>query len=160
MDIKEYFEQLNERERRWLLVASIFLGLYLFYSLIYSPIKSLVQQKKVILQENKQTLQWMEQVYVRQKNIKPPESLSKEKLLTVLTNSLKTSKLKDFAYQLEQTSDEDIKLSFSKVPYNELVNWLWQFCGRYSLTVKLFSASSKDSSGVINVSVVLSKNTT
>lgn len=155
--LKEYFDDLNERERKLVIIAGIFLGIFLFYTLIYSPIKSAVSSKKQLLIENKETLNWMEGVYKKHNDFNSPELLSSEKLLTVLSNSLRDSNLKDFAYQLEQTSNDDIRLSFANVPYNNLMDWLWSFCGRYGLSVKSFLASSKHSNGIVSVNVVLSQ---
>ncbi len=155
--IKEYFDELNERERKLVVGAGVFLAFFLFYSLVYSPISSAVLRKKQILLENKQTLHWMEEVYTKQKILNPPEALSDEKLLTVLSTSLRASNLKDFTYQLEQTAGGDVRLHFAKVPYNPLVNWLWLFCGKYTLSVKMFSATSKENNGIVEVSLVLSQ---
>lgn len=158
MNIKEYFDELNEREQKLVVLAGICLGFFLLYALIYSPIISAVTRKQKLLIENKQTLQWMEEVYSKQKNINSSEVLSNEKLLTVLTSALKNSNLKDFTYQLEQTTTGDVRLSFAKAPYNTLLNWLWSFCGKYSLTVKTFTATPKGDSGIVDVVIVLSQN--
>jgi len=156
--LKEYLDELNERERKLVIIGGICLVVFLFYSLIYSPIKSSVSSKKLLLIENKQTLHWMENVYKNHNNFKSPEVLSSEQLLTVLAASLRESNLKDFVYQLEQTSTGDIRLTFPKVPYNNLMSWLWEFCGRYGLSIKTFIASPKSSSGIVVVNLALSQN--
>lgn len=153
--LKEYLEEINDRERKLVFIAGAFFIFFLFYSLIYSPITSSVTNKKNILLENKQTLQWMEDVYTKNKNFNSQVVLSNDRLLAVLSNSLRMSNIKNFTYQLEQTSTGDIRLSFANVPYNNLINWLWMFCGKYALGIKTFSATAKGTNGIVSVSLVL-----
>ena len=157
MDIKAYIEQLNTRERNMLMVAGVFLAFYLFYALIYSPISNTVARKKMILAENKNTLLWMEDVYAKYHGLKQPEVLTSEKLLTLLSNQLKASKLKNTKYQIEQMNTGDISISFQEVSYNELMQWLWNFCGKHALSIKQFTANSKRAAGVVSATVVLSQ---
>lgn len=157
MDIKAYFEQLNTRERNMLIVAGVLLAFYLFYALIYSPLANAVASKKMTLAENKSTLLWMEDVYGKHHGLKQPEVLTSEKLLTLLSNQLKASKFKNTKYQIEQTNTGDISISFQDVSYNELMKWLWNFCGKHALSIKQFTATSKRSAGVVSATVVLSQ---
>lgn len=155
MKIQEYFNDLNARERKLVILASIFCGIFIFYSFVYAPLGKAVEDKKLILQENKQSLVWMEQVYAKQKLVKPPETLPHDKLLTALSNSIRNSDLKNFPYQLEQDTSGDIRLNFAKVPYNIFVNWLWQFSSRYALSLKVFTVTPKGQPGIVEASVVL-----
>lgn len=157
MDIRAYIEQLNTRERYLLLLTGLVLAFYIFYTLLYSPLANSVVRKQLILFENKQTLLWMEGVYAQHHKIQRPEVLSSEKLLYLLSNQLKTSNLKDFAYQIEQTGSGDIHLTFAQVAYNEFLQWLWFFCGKHALIVKQFTATAKNYSGVVKISVTLSQ---
>lgn len=157
MDFKLYIGQLNTRERYMLLLAGIVLVFYIFYALVYSPLANSVSKKQVILSENKQTLLWMENVYDKYHNIQQSEVLSSDKLLSILSTQLKNSNLQDFNYQIEQTSTGDIRLSFSQVSYNDFMQWLWKFCGKYTLIIKQFTAVAKGSPGVVKVNVIISQ---
>ncbi|MDF1757127.1 MAG: type II secretion system protein GspM [Legionellaceae bacterium] len=156
INIKEYLEQINERERRMLLVAAVFLCCYIFYALIYSPLVSSVKDKQKLLTEGKETLQWMKMVRSQYIDVTPTESLSGEEALSELSNELKHSSFQKFHYQLEQTNDGNIQLSFDEVPYNSFVIWLWDFCGKHAITVKQFSVDDKSPAGVVSVMVLLS----
>ena len=123
MDIKVYFEQLNTRDRNMLIIAGAFLVFYLFYALIYSPLVNTVLSKKMILEENKSTLLWMEDVFAKHHNLNQPEVLTSDKLLTLLSKQLKASQFKNAKYQIEQTRTGDISISFGEVAYNELMQW-------------------------------------
>lgn len=153
--IKDYMDRLNEREQKLVIITGVFLAVFLFYILIYSPLVEYVVSKQRILSEHKETLLWMEKVYESKNNFNSSEVLSNEKLLAVLSNSLDSSNLKRFPYHLEQTSAGDIRLNFAKVPYNYIMSWLWVFCGKYGLSVKDFTANSKSNNGVVSVNIVL-----
>lgn len=154
--VKTYLSQLEEREKLLLIFASISLGLYLFYMLIYSPLSSNILQKKKLLIESRGTLNWMQDVSNQYVNIKQSETLSSEKLLASLSFQIKSSSLQKYSYQLEQINTGDIRLSFDEVPYNDFIIWLWNFCGRFSVSVKQMIIDNRpNASGFIKVSVIL-----
>lgn len=154
--IKKYFDQLNDRERIISLLGIFFLVCFLFYFVIYSPLASSVRQKQNLLQDKKDTYAWMTEVSNNHMNVKLPEILTSAQSLSVISSELKKSNLQKFAYQLEQTTFGDIQLNFEKVPYNDFVTWLWKFSGKYGLSIKEFSATNKNSDGLIAVKLVLS----
>ena len=155
--LKVYWDTLNDRDRHMFSIGAVCLLCYLFYAVLYSPLSSAVREKKLLLIEEKATLKWMEEVSYKYKNIKTPEPINSDQILTLLSEQLKNSNLQRYTYQLEQTSVGDFQLSFEQVPYNNFVIWLWNFCGRYNLAVKQFDVSNKSASGIVSVMVLLTQ---
>ena len=65
-----YWNNLNERERSLLIIASTCCLLFLFYLLIYSPLVDGVQNKTQQLIEKQDTLAFLRKVRIQQKTIK------------------------------------------------------------------------------------------
>jgi general secretion pathway protein M len=154
--IRQYWGTLNERERLLLGLGSVCLILYFFYSFIYSALDEAVTQKTQALQEKKKTLIWMQQVSQKTKSNKMPSSITNNRLLTVIATQLKSKDLKTFPYQLEQTGQGDIQLTFEVVPYILILQWLWKLQTDYALTLKQFTAEKTNTPGVVKVLIILS----
>lgn len=153
--IMNYWNNLNERERWMASLGSVFTLFYLLYLLIYSPLSSAVSTQGKQLVEKQMTLAWMEQVRQQPKNQKTLLAISNAKLLALIGNQLSDKAFSQFTYQLQQTGPGDIQISFERVPYKMLLDWLWKLNSDYAITLKQFSVEHSDTPGVVKVLVVL-----
>ncbi|WP_043873495.1 type II secretion system protein GspM [Legionella massiliensis] len=150
-----YWNNLNERERWTTGLGILFTLLYLFYLLIYSPLSTAVSTQSKQLIEKQETLAWMEQVRQQPKNQKTLLAISNAKLLALIGNQLSDKAFRTFTYQLQQTGPGDIQISFERVPYKMLLDWLWKLNSDYAITLKQFSVEPSNTPGVVKVLVVL-----
>lgn len=151
-----WWANLNERDRWAAGMGFAFLLCYLFYLLVYSPMLSSVKNHSNQLRENKETLIWMKQVQQETDTNKNAQSISRNKLLTVVSAQLANDTLRPFPYQLQQTSQGDILLSFDSVPYTLFLTWLWTLNQDYVITLDQLSIERTKTSGVVKVSVIIS----
>lgn len=150
-----YWNNLNERERWMVGGTSIAAIVYLFYLLIYSPLTNAVNSKSAQLLEKKETLAWMKQVEQKPRNKKERQTLSNAKLLAQIGGQLSSGSLRQFPYQLQQTGQGDIQLSFDQVPMIQFLTWLWTVNNDYAIVLKQFSAEQTETSGVVKLTVVI-----
>lgn len=152
--ILNYWNHLNDRERLLSILGGLFVLLYLFYILLFSPLTHSVLEKKKQLQEKQETLTWMEQVRHIPKTQKTKQVISNHKLLAVMGTEM-TLAFKPFPYQLQQTGMGDIQVSFEAVPYTLFINWLWQLSNTYALSIKQFNIERSARPGVVKLHLVL-----
>ncbi|MGQ3891292.1 type II secretion system protein GspM [Legionella sp. CNM-4043-24] len=151
-----WWTNLSERDR-WAAIAGVsFLLCYLFYLLIFSPLLSAVKTNRSQLQENRETLAWMKQVQQELGNHKNTQSITRNKLLTVVSAQLGKEAFRPFSYQLQQTAQGDILLTFDSVPYNVFISWLWTLSQDYAITLDQFAIERSKTPGVVKVSVIIS----
>ncbi|STX39098.1 type II secretion system protein GspM [Legionella feeleii] len=153
--MRNFWNNLNERERWMVGIGSLFALFYLFYLLLYSPLTTAVSNKTAQLSEKQQTLTWMQQVRQQPKKQKVQQSISNAKLLTLIGNQLGTGSLRIFPYQLQQTSSGDIQLSYELVPFNYFLSWLWTLNNNYAIVLKQFSAERTPTAGVVKLQIVI-----
>ncbi|ASQ46598.1 type II secretion system protein GspM [Legionella clemsonensis] len=153
--MSNYWNNLNERERWMVGIAAFCVIFYLFYLFIYSPLTISVETKTQQLQEKKETLAWMQQVRNQSTQRRAPQAITSSKLLALLGNQLSTGELHRFTYQLQQTGQGEIQLSFEQVPFNQFLSWLWKLFNDYALSLKQFSAERTDTSGMVKLTVVI-----
>ncbi|STX51894.1 general secretion pathway protein [Legionella busanensis] len=157
-----YWSNLNERER-WLVGLGLAcLIIYLFYLLIFSPLTSTVEEKEQQLKEKQETLVWMQQVKQQLPNNQHLQAVSSSKLLSIIATEL-TSQNQNFQklpYQLQQTSQGDIQLSFDTVPYKIFLSWLWQLNTRYAISLKQVMIEKTATSGLVKLTVIIASKAT
>jgi general secretion pathway protein M len=153
--IEKYWQDLTERER-WMVVVGIVCALlYLFYFLVYQPLRTAVNTKTNQRIEKQETLAWMQQVRQQSKNQHTTQVINNSKLLALIGNQLSSNGLRQFAYQLQQTGSGDIQLSYEQVPFKQFLTWLWNLRNDYLITLKQFSAERTNTPGVVKLMIVI-----
>jgi general secretion pathway protein M len=154
--VKAYFSNLNERERWILLIGGIFVFFFLFYWILYAPLKDAVDEKTIQLKEKAETLVWMKQVRQQNTSTSKPLVVTNSQLLTLLANQLQTTSFQQHPYKLQQTGAGDIQLTYESVPYNAFVQWLWALNEKYAIELKQFNVERSDLPGIVKIMVLLS----
>ncbi len=155
--MKQYWQQLNERERLTLIIGGFFTLAYLMYALVIAPMHNSITEKTQQRQIKAESLAWMTQASskISQHNTKQ-QSISNNELLTVIDDELANSDIHRFSYQLQQTSSGDIELSFDQVAFTPFITWLWQFNNKYVFTIKELNSNKTNTSGVVKLNIVIS----
>jgi general secretion pathway protein M len=154
--MKAYWDQMNERER-WMVGSTLILCiLYAFYLFWYAPLTAAVEAKRAQFQEKSDTLRWMKSIDPTLIDNAPTQkSLTTTDLLSEITTKLKQSTLNEFAYQLTQSTPNTVQLRFERVPFNPLMNWLWQIDNAFKITIDSMIIDKTDVSGLTQVVLVL-----
>jgi general secretion pathway protein M len=154
--IEKYWHYLTERERWMVVVGTVCALLYLFYFLLYQPLRTAVNTKTRQLLEKQETLVWMQQVRQQPKKNQPTtQVINNSKLLALIGNQLSNNGLRQFTYQLQQTGSGDIQLSYEQVPFKPFLIWLWNLHNDYAITLKLFTAECTNTPGVVKQMIVI-----
>lgn len=153
--IINYWHNLNERERWMLGIGLISTLLYLFYTLVYSPLVTAVDNKTRQLLEKKETVAWMQSIRKQPTNKTTAQTINSAKLLALIGEQLKQNHFRPFPYQLQQTGAGDIQLSFERVPFNQFLSWLWSLSQSYAISLKQLTAERTDRPGVVKLMVVI-----
>ena len=155
--MNEYWQNLNERERKMVLAAGVAMIIYLFYLLIYAPLTGAVSTRQQDLKEKRETLQWLQTVQSQAlKSMAARSPISENKLLSLITAQLNRPPFKSYPYQLQQTGANEIQITFEQVPFNPFIRWLWGLSSRYKMTLKQLSVSKTPTPGVTKLTVLFS----
>ena len=158
--ITTYWSNLQERERWMLALGAGCLAFYLFYLFLYSPLSTTIEAKTRQLKEKQETLIWLEQVQQEPKKKTTVQSLSGPKLLALIGNQLNSKPFRSFPYQLQQTNQGDIQLSFDKVPFNSFLAWLWALRQDYAINLKQVMVERSEPAGVVKLMALIAVNST
>ena len=150
-----YWTNLNERERWIVGIGTSCAVLWFLYLLIYSPLTSAVDEKSKRLIEKKETLAWMQQVSQQNKPTKALQIISNSKLPTLIATQLRTTDFQKFPFQLEQTVQGDVQLSFETIPYTLILTWLWKLNTDYAISLKQFTVDRSGTPGIVKIMIIL-----
>jgi general secretion pathway protein M len=154
--MKAYLNSLNERERKMVLGTIICVLIYVYYYLLYTPLNTNLELKSSLLVEKKETLIWMNQIKKHQKPASTKQNISNNQLLTILATQLKESDTLKYPYQLQQTGQGDIQLTFQQVPFNAFITWLIKVNQGYSINIKQLDVNKTDTPGMTQLMVIIS----
>lgn len=154
--MKSYLSNLNEREKWMVFSAILFVFIYVYYTFLYSPLATKVEQKSSQLIEKKETLDWMQKVQQTQKAAPNKTSLDNGQLLTLVSTQLKNSINLKFPYQLQQTRSGEIQITFDQISFNSFIEWLIHLNAHYVINMKQFDANKTDTPGIARLMVILS----
>ncbi len=153
--IKDYYNNLNEREKWTVIGGGICLVIFIYYALIYSPLNSAVSQKSAQLIEQTETLEWMNKVRQQGVSTQKKQKVSNSQLLTLIATQLKEGKTLSSPFKLEQTSSGEVQLSFEAVPFNLFVTWFSNINRNYAFTIKQFDIEKTKVAGVTKLMIII-----
>lgn len=155
--MKQYWQNLNDREKLIVVLGVSALLLYMYYIFLYQPLKTNTELQTKQLVEKTQLLQWMKTLDPQQnKRNKNKTSVDNTQLLTIVAEELQKSTLAKFTSQLQQTNTGDIQISFDLVPYNQFMIWLLKLNNNYTVLIKQFNSEKREKPGLAHVLVILS----
>ena len=154
--MKQYWENLSTRDRWALVIGGACLLIYLFYILVLSAVWEALEEKDRLHTEKYQTLAWMKKVKDIDTTKKPIQKTSNAELLSILSSQLKNRAFQAFPFQLLQTGNGDIQITFESVSFNDLMNFLYGLNQKYQFEVKQLNAQSLETPGLVKLTIILS----
>lgn len=159
--MKQWWQQLSERERRLLLFGGGLALVLVIYFLIWSPLSEAAQRARTEAYKAAELAAWMQSVSLKlnqggQQRHRAKQVLSSDQLLSTLDASLKKSALKDTAVNISQGKEESVRLQFENVVFTDLLVWINELWNRYGLQVKRFNASRNEQPGTVRADLSIS----
>jgi len=145
---KQKWQQLNAREKSLILIMSVIIGIFIFYTLIWQPVNSRIikAEKKRIRQQ--QLLHWVQektQQYQQTKHLGKRNSGS----LTGIIN--RTARQHKINITRMQPQGDDLQVWLDEAPFEQLLHWLEQLTISEGIKIKAIDISKTDTQGVVQV---------
>ena len=152
--MKAYWHNLSQRDRMALSLGLIFCAFYTFYVLIYAPLQSAIRDKLQQLHTKQEDLTFLQDARLLYKSHRAAQVLTSSQLLTVIAHKL--NEFKQYPYELQQGHDNAIQLSFTKVPYNAFIVWLYSLNEKYKIGINQLSIEHTDTQGLVRLELIIS----
>ena len=157
--LKMRWENLQERERRAVIWGGMLVGIVFFYGVLWSPLSDAVFDRKEQLQSQINLLHFLRQASKRVDELKSSgiqiNAVSQENVLSVVEQTVSQQKLSVFLKQVSQPQDNQVMLTFEKVPLDKLMGWVQLVSLTQGIRVLSLSALRTPEAGTADVKMVL-----
>tara|TARA_B110000211_G_scaffold232571_1_gene296612 strand:- start:802 stop:1269 length:468 start_codon:yes stop_codon:yes gene_type:complete len=147
--MKAWWQQLNIREQRLVLVMSVLISIFILYGLIWQPLNENIAKQKSTLERQQALLTWVEENTQRYQAAKRSGRASSGASLSSIVN--RTSRLNNIIITRMQPQGDDLQVWIDEISFNQLLTWLEQLASRDGLQVKNIDLSLADQQGVVRV---------
>ena len=160
IDIKKYWEQLSDRDKKFGLLGGFILSVMLIYFLIINQLASKVKALKASIIDSQQLITWMEEASEQVKQVQnnvDNKGSQKISLLSLIENSSKASKLGSSVSEIKQIDENKVQLKFKTVVFDHLIEWLNELQLKHRVYVKKITLRRTESSGIVQADAVLAR---
>ena len=157
--IKEWWHALAEREKWMISVGASFLGLFLIYIGIWSPILNHLDGMRNEITSRQKLLTWMQktEIEIKQREKQPQKNrvTSLVALLSLLQKQIEQAGLTENLTQLNQAATDGIEVRFQKIEFDKLSKLLINFSKDQPVMITKASIASTDDLGLVNAYMIL-----
>jgi general secretion pathway protein M len=158
--IKNWWENLLDRERQMLTVGGIVVGILVIYAAIWTPLSNAVQDRKMAVMTQQRLLNYLQKSSATIQQLKAEgvqASVSDNvDLLSLTEQSLSQEGLSSYLKQVQQPEKNHVALTFEKVPFDKLMQWLQEMTTSHGVSVTQLNASRLPEIGTANVTLIIS----
>ena len=158
--MKEWFNNLDQRERRTLISGVVLLVVLILYLAVWEPLANKTQSLRKANQENHQLVDWMEQSAdeARQFGRKAggPSGRSKDQsLLGIVDRTAKQAKLGKSVKRVQPDGKTKARVWLENVVFNDMIKWLEGLQHREGIRIDTTVIEKQDEPGLVNARLVL-----
>lgn len=160
--MKDWWLQQSPRDRRILLIGSVFVGLALFYLLLWQPLHQKRDHYRQQIGEQRQLLQWMKQRSVEAKSLMagaagPARQAYNGSLLSLVDKQARRAGLSSGIKRVEPAGKDQVRLWFEGVDFNRLVRWLGALEKKFGTDVDSAVIDHTATIGRVNARLVMKR---
>lgn len=147
--MKTWWQQLNIREQRLVVVMSALISIFILYSLIWQPMNESIATSKLKIERQQKLLTWVQESAQRYQRAKRNSGNSSGESLSSIVN--RTSRIEQISITRMQPQGDDLQVWIDEISFNQLLLWLGKLASRDGLQVKNIDLSKADQQGVVRV---------
>lgn len=146
--MKTWWQQLNLREQRLVIVMSALISVFILYSVIWQPMNESIAKSKAKIDRQQALLTWVQENTQRYQQAKRNGGSSGESLSSIVN---RTSRIEKITITRMQPQGDDLQVWIDEISFNQLLSWLERLSVRDGLQVKSIDLSKAEQQGVVRV---------
>jgi len=154
--IKQYLDQLNERERRAVIAAAVALALFLPYQLIWAPFHNSINRLEQRVEQQHRDLVWMQEHVAEAQELGRAGSRSPTSGQPVYS-TVDSSSRQQFGsdIRVQQEGKAGVRVIMKGVAFDKVLLWLDDLYYRQHINVAEFSVEKDKESGRVNANILI-----
>ena len=160
--MKDWWNNLQTREQNMVLIASIVVVLFLFYSVAWSPLVKARDNKRMQVENNQQLLSWMQakSTEVKQLKLTNPNILrsdSKRSLLAIVDSLANRLGLRAAIRQIQPDGPHAATVWIDEIDFDALSTMLGQLDKNSNVIVREANITKLDKVGLVKARLILKR---
>ena len=160
--MKEWFDNLDPRERRILIIGAVTLLVVLLYLLAWEPLIKNTATLEKSNRENQELLLWMEQSAEEAKQLQaklqasgPSGSTQGQSLLGTIDRTAKIGNLGKSVKRVQPDGQSKARVWLENASFNDTVKWLESLQRQQGIHIVTSVIEKQEEPGLVNVRLVL-----
>ncbi len=159
--MKEWFANLQPRERLILLGAALLLLPLMIYLLLWEPLDKEVQTLRNSVSAGQKQIVWLQQASAEVRTLKAGGAATTTNTSVSLISAVETTatqrNLRGNLKRIEPQGSDKIAIDIDNAAFDDIIRWIGELQTRYGASVSQFSASRGDEPGRIEGRLVLTR---
>ncbi|MBI1422788.1 MAG: hypothetical protein GC149_04915 [Gammaproteobacteria bacterium] len=154
--IKQYLDQLNERERRAVIIAAIALIIFIPYEVIWAPFKHSVSALESRVEKQQKDLVWMQEHVTEAQTLARAGNSSTSGSQPVY-GLIESSARQRFGgdIRVQQEGKGGVRVNIKNISFDDIMLWLDDLYYKQHVNVKEFSVDRETTPGRVNASILI-----
>lgn len=157
--MQQWWENLAPREKNIVLIGGIFLGMFIFYQFIVSPIHNGLINMRTTVTQDQQLLAWVQttsqKITALQGGNVNGKLVGTEALLTTTDQSVRSSLIASALTSIQQNTNNTVDVKFSAVAFDALTQWMINIRLQYGIQSKQVLITRVNDQGMVQASITL-----
>jgi len=154
--IKQLLDQLNERERRAVIIAAIALGLFIPYEAAWVPFKNSMHTLESRIEKQEKDLAWMQQ-HVSEAQELARASRGQSAGAKPVYGQVESSARKRFGgdIRVQQEGKGSVRVVIKNTSFDEVMLWLDDLYYQQHVDIKEFTVDRQKDIGRVNANILI-----
>ncbi len=157
--MKEWWINLSLREKQIVSLGGAAVILFLLYLIIWSPLLNKNEHLRSQIKQDRTLLNWMQEAEQRMQTVTksphPQKVATTASVLGVVQHQVNQSPFAKQLGQLRQTEGNAVQITFPKVAFDQLIEWLTQLGEQNDIIVAQIAVKPSETPGVVAADIVL-----
>ncbi len=147
--MKQWFENLSDREKQLVIGAGIVFAIGLFFQLIWGPVNSRLDKAELAAKNKQTTLEWVNEKLTEYKQAKGNQKNVASGSLSQIVNS--AARRANISLARMQPQGDTLQVQIEEIEFNALIRWLAELTQNQGLTIEAIDISEADKTGAVRV---------
>lgn len=157
--MKDWYANLDQREKRLISVAAVMLGLLLLYTGVWKPVSSEYRRLGNSVSEKEKTLAEMEVLAVQakqlQRSARNSAHMNKGSLLGTIDRTAKSNGLGDALKRVRPEGENKASVSLEGAQFDKVIGWLEKLQRLQGISIVSSSIETQEESGLVSMRLEL-----
>lgn len=160
MPLLEYWQNLADRDRKILLIATPVIILLLFYALLIDPWKRQIKIENQRMQTYQENVDWMQQASQEIKTIQAQQANQQNKApqqspLTLVDRIARAKRINNNITRVEPQGKDSVRVSIDEIEFDKFIDWIETLQRNYNIVIETASIIKKPKPGIIQTRITL-----